>query len=342
MVGDLHFTSEILVDEQETPDAAAGSLQVPRALNVHQIVVVLRQPSNTLETHWWQTGKGWEGAVPLPGVSISRPAVSATTIPNYALNLRRVDVFGRGTDDTLQHWWWFRPGLGWHGPPDSLGGQITSAPTVTAWSPERRDVFARGVNGSLQHWSFDGRRWTGPTDRGGQFVDAPAAVSWSRNRIDVFARGTDDSLQHWWWGGNNWGIDSPTGQLSSEPAVASWSQGRLDVVAIGTDHRLVHWWWDGTQWSNPPDSPAGDPLSTAPAIVARAPNRLDVFAASAAGKHLQHWWWDGNTWRQEDLSRRVVGPAAVTSWDPQRVDVFAQGRGHRREPDMLLHWWGDP
>jgi hypothetical protein len=68
----------------------------------------------------------------------------------------RLDVFARGTDGTLQHWWY--DGSSWGGP-ESLGGQLVEAPSAVSWAVGRLDVFARGTDGTLQHKWWDGVSW---------------------------------------------------------------------------------------------------------------------------------------------------------------------------------------
>jgi hypothetical protein len=42
--------------------------------------------------------------------------------------------------------------------------------------------------------------------------------------------------------------------------------------------------------------------------------------------HLGHLWWDGSKWQGwEDLGGPIASGPAVTSWGPNRLDVFAEG-----------------
>jgi len=84
--------------------------------------------------------------------------------------------------------------LGW----ESLGGVLTSAPSVSSWSSGRLDTFVRGTDNALWHkWFQNG--WSGWESLGGVLTSAPGAVSWGSNRIDVLARGTDNAMWHKWW-----------------------------------------------------------------------------------------------------------------------------------------------
>jgi len=84
---------------------------------------------------------GWSDWESLGGTLLSAPSVSSWA-PN------RLDVFARGSDNTLYHIWW--DGNRWSNW-ESLGGVLTSAPGSVSWGPNRTDVFARGQNNDLIH-----------------------------------------------------------------------------------------------------------------------------------------------------------------------------------------------
>jgi hypothetical protein len=85
---------------------------------------------------------------------------------------------------------------------NTMGGVLTSGPTVSSWAPGRLDVFARGTDNTLHHPFYDGN-WSGWESLGGGLSSDPAAVSWDHGRIDVFARGSDNALWHKWYD-NGW------------------------------------------------------------------------------------------------------------------------------------------
>ncbi len=106
----------------------------------------------------------------------------------------RIDVFVAGTDSALWHKWFQGGWSGW----ESLGGLLTSTPTVSSWDPGRLDVFVAGTNSHMWHKWFAGG-WSGWEDLGGILTSAPSAASWGTNRIDAFVSGTDSALWHKWW-----------------------------------------------------------------------------------------------------------------------------------------------
>jgi hypothetical protein len=88
--------------------------------------------------------------------------------------------------------------LPWHNW-ESLGGILTSEPTVASWAAGRLDCFARGTDNAMWHKWWDGT-WHNWESLGGILMSGPAAVSWGANRIDCFARGTNNAMWHKWHG----------------------------------------------------------------------------------------------------------------------------------------------
>lgn len=125
---------------------------------------------------------------------------------------------------------------------ESLGGILTSGPTVSSWAANRLDIFVRGADMALWHKWWN-NAWSGWEKLGGGLNSDPAAVSWGSKRIDVFVRGTDNALWHKWFN-NGWsGWESLGGILLSDPDATSWATSRIDVFVRGTDSALWHKWW---------------------------------------------------------------------------------------------------
>ena len=77
-------------------------------------------------------------------------------------------MFARGTDNALWHIWQTAPHSGWSGWA-SLGGVITSDPTVIDNTDGRLEVFARGTDNALWHiWqTAPGNGWSSWATLGG-------------------------------------------------------------------------------------------------------------------------------------------------------------------------------
>jgi len=131
------------------------------------------------------------------------------------------------------------------------GKELTSAPAVASWGPNRLDVFVRGPDSALWHIAWDGG-WHDWDSLGGILTSAPAAVSWGSNRIDVFVRNTGNGLSHKCWDGQWHDWDGLGGELTSTsaPAAASWGSNRLDVFVRGTENTLYHKSYSESGWSD--------------------------------------------------------------------------------------------
>lgn len=113
----------------------------------------------------------------------------------------RTDLFWVDGDRGLRH----RALLDgrWH-KPESLGGQLASAPAVTAWAPDALEIFAVFDNGAL--WDRYWTTWHPWEALGGDLASdaAPAASSWGPDRLGVFATGRDRLTWHRFWDGTRW------------------------------------------------------------------------------------------------------------------------------------------
>ncbi len=79
-------------------------------------------------------------------------------------------------------------------------------------------------------------------------------------------------------------------------------------------------------------------LTSAPAVAAWGPNRLDVFVRGT-DQALHHAWTNdgGRKWLGwERLGGEVTSGPAVAAWGPGRLDVFARGTDY-----SLYHAWFD-
>ena len=114
----------------------------------------------------------------------------------------RIDRFWRGADRAL--WHQVGDGVDWS-EPESLGGQLASAPAVTAWAVDQMEVFAVLDDGQLWDRYWDGQSAGTPGSRSAASSRGDvAASSWGPDRLDVFARGHDGLTWHRWWDGSRW------------------------------------------------------------------------------------------------------------------------------------------
>jgi peptidoglycan/xylan/chitin deacetylase (PgdA/CDA1 family) len=172
----------------------------------------------------------WGGWQSVGGVLSAAPAVVGGADG-------RIDVFVRGTDDSL----WTRalpPGGSWS-PWTGLGGWLTTGPAGVYLDAVRLDLYAIGGDHAVWHRTWTGSTWSGWQSVGGQTYVAPTvAPSPQGDGAWVFARGTGNGLYlnpNAAGGGTAW--QDLGGVLIDAPAAAG-AAGRVDVVVRGTDTSL--------------------------------------------------------------------------------------------------------
>jgi IPT/TIG domain/Repeat of unknown function (DUF346) len=171
------------------------------------------------------------------------PQSSAQPATHDLSSDQQLDVFTRGSDNTLHHTWSTQVFPTW-APWESLGGTLTSAPTAVSWGNRNRiDVFVRGTDNALWHKWWDGASWSGWEYQGGGLSAAPSVAAKAANRLDVFIRGGDGCLYRKSWNGASWSGFSTVSSSQWNSAPGSTSQpgtGTLDVFATWTDNSVWH------------------------------------------------------------------------------------------------------
>ncbi len=308
------------------------------------IVYLARQVNGVFEVEAWTTpdgGASWS----------SRPLTAPSTRGNY----RPVSPWGQVTDDmdivwmhgTYPSYSSFGTGLR-----TQIRTRDIATPAALGRAPRRLDVFARDAQSGALLQKYFANGWSGwisfGVGPGGHPIGSPTVASPAAGRLDVFAvdQVTGQLLQrtydHGWRGWVNRG-SGPAGHRVTAPAAVSWGSGRIDVLARDevTDD-LIHFWQSGTTWFGPQRLAAGSGGDYLPSVASRGLRRLDVFAVNSAGS-LAQFWFDGSRWHGwAGIGRGPGGaaltqPAAVTSWGPGRLDVFALVTGGRQ----IAHWWYD-
>jgi|HubBroStandDraft_1064217.scaffolds.fasta_scaffold66481_1 hypothetical protein len=204
---------------------------------VGRVDVFAAAADGTLQ-HWWADEANWQllpaQVEDLGGTLAHSPPPDPTLPPSPAVAsplsavswaAGRLDVFGIGSDQTLQHWWYFfdqaTESGSWcngTGIPESLGGQITAAPVVASTRnvSASLDIFAPGTgsdsNPMLQYWwyRFDPATSSGGWNNGspdpqsyfgalGQAQVGPpvTCISTAPNALDVFSCNQSGELL--WW-----------------------------------------------------------------------------------------------------------------------------------------------
>jgi acylphosphatase len=255
----------------------------------------------------------------------------------------RLEAFAVGTDNGLWHIWETTPNGGWSGWA-SLGGVITSEPTVGRNADGRLEVFARGTDNALWHiWQTapSAGPWSGWASLGGVITSRPAVGNDADGRLEVFARGTDDALWHIWqtapsagpWSG--WA--SLGGVITSEPKLSNDPDGRLEVFARGTDNALWHIWQTAPNNGWSAWSSLGGVITSNVSIQRNADGRLEAFVRGTDSA-LWHIWQTapgGGPWSGwASLGGVITSDPACGHDEDGRLEVFARGTDN-----ALWHVW---
>jgi alpha-galactosidase len=187
-------------------------------------------------------GRSYTAVVPAHGVAMLRLGGSDQVAgadlgrpPSSPVVSHESAQFTRGADDAV----WWRPSARerWI----SLGGRVTSVPSVAFRGPTSWTVYARGADGVLWSRSFS----SGWTRVGGPVISgAPSAVVDGAGAVHVAVRIKTDEI--WEWSGSSW--SNLGGTLNSSPALVV-SAGQVRVFAIAADRRLWQWNSADRAWS---------------------------------------------------------------------------------------------
>ena len=209
--------------------------------------------SGGLGHYWYDTqAGGWQTAE-----SLGQPSPNVTIVGNpgaVSWGSLRLDIFARGSDNSLWQKTYNGQGTGWQ-PWVKLGGWMVSSPSPTTWGPGRLDVFATGPAGDLEHFWYIDNVWhpaesLGMPSSSVTLSTGPGGASWSNGRLDVFSRGSDGVLWQKWFDATGWhSWERFTGVLESSPSISSWAPLRLDEFSTGPDSDLQHYWYGG-YWGN--------------------------------------------------------------------------------------------
>jgi hypothetical protein len=181
-----------------------------------------------------------------------------------------------------------------------------------------------------------------------------STIAWGPNRLDVFGIGTGGDILHFYWAGSPpWQKESRGGQyvgiigtsaLVPYPGVLSQGPGQLDVFCINmntSQGEMTHLWWpvNGPSWNQ---EVFQLPTSVVePSIVSWGSDQFhSCFINANAGNAMFHAWFTGrqfagSQWQTENIGGVWTSGPSLTSWGPQRLDVFGVGT------DMGIYhkWW---
>ena len=251
----------------------------------------------------------------------------------------------------------YSPYGGW-GAWENLGGSAYSDfgtdIQVVSWTPGRIDVFVNYNWDVTYHKWFADNIW-GPSGGAWEKLNfrAGSAVSWGANRIDLLGYNSAGNYFHHYTNNNGWwpsGMGEDMSHWSyADPVLLSTGSNRLDIfappAASPVYQSTMYKAWTGsnwTAWTNIGEPVVGNCSSLSG--VSWGLDRFDLFevcAGNAPG--VYHKGHQSNVWYPSLTGWEFVGGEAalkkmdVTSWGPNRLDIFAI-----RTDGSLWHLaWGD-
>lgn len=223
----------------------------------------------------------------------------------------------------------------------SLGGKLTTKPTLARNKDGRLEVFARGTDNALWHlWqTAPNNGWSGWASMGGGISSDACVINNADGRLEIFVKGMDNALWHMWQTApsNGWsGWASLGGIITSNPVAGRNKDGRVEVFARGSDGNLWHIWqtapnngWSG--WGS-----LGSAMLGNPAVANNADGRLEVMFMGPDSS-LRHIWQTApnNGWSGWASLGGVITTSPVFGTNKDgRLEVFARGTD-----GALWHIW---
>jgi hypothetical protein len=183
-----------------------------------------------------------------------------------------VDLAIKGGDNAIWHRAYI-PGTGWS-QFATVGGNLTSAPTLSSQSADILNIWARGTDGAVYQRSWNGSAWLAWSTLGSAIVGAPSSVSRTESVANVYARGAGRALYARSWLPSGWGewFQLDATPIDSSPAAGGDGPGHEWVVARGGSGMLLkEWTGNWGAWQDlgpvqvpPPAAPAPPPPAPSP------------------------------------------------------------------------------
>ena len=188
---------------------------------------------------------------------------------------------------------------------EGMGGVFVSPPAVVSMAKDRIDVFGLAADHQLVHRWWDGKARSGAFETlGGNFTSQPEVVSAGPNQLDVFAVGADFAMHHRSWTAAGWSAwESLGGTFTSQPAVVAWQADRVTTTTTASKDAL-------------PQGAKGAALTAQLTVFGLGTDSAMYYRTKRGRVWLADW---------QSLGGVFVGPPAVVSWGPNRLDVFGVG-----------------
>lgn len=152
----------------------------------HDVAWYERSRSRVWHSHW---DDSWSSSPK----SYTGDFAGDPTLFSFSDDLDHFVFFGIQEDSQMYHWSWSGSSRS-YSDMETLGGNLTSVPSVISLSRGAYDVVATGVNGKLQRLHYDGSDWAGDWEElDFEAHSAPLVVSFG-GRVIIFALGKDGKM----------------------------------------------------------------------------------------------------------------------------------------------------
>jgi hypothetical protein len=123
------------------------------------------------------------------------------------------------------------------------------------------------------------------------------------------------------------------------PVTVTTGEGTQMAISVeATNGRMLYMHFRDGQWGDWQELDFAAQFLRRPAVISRAQGKVDVFNVDNEA-HLWLVSYDGSAWSEwTELGDGINGDVAATSWDDNRIDVFAKYGDTTNAPVRHKHW----
>jgi hypothetical protein len=277
--------------------------------------------------------KAWRAHPKHPGrwIAFGQKTIESPPFAITMPNGNQIDVFARGSDNTLLHnsvksWGFSVPNHDW----ESLSGTILGTPTA-GYALGNLNVYVHWHDDTIWYIRRHSEGWSDWSEFGNlngglpgyKVADSPVTFTAEDNVPRVFVRSQSNELLY-----GNFGMwSSLGGQIKGVPAVVSWGGSRIDVFACGMDDAVWHIysddansWSSWESWGEIVAAPNTNPrtlqreFSPAISVTSTQENTLQVILRGKHGEIHRRIWTGAPAdegWKQLGDAVALAGPVSI-------------------------------
>lgn len=266
------------------------------------------------------------------------------TPETISANPNTTDIFWRGSDNGLWHYWF--DGSNWNGPQEiSAAGIVNGNPMPISSGANDLEVFWRGFDLNLWYTKYSAGTWQ-PASRLLQtlVMGDPHPVSAAGGTIDVFFQGADWGVWDAHYEGNWSGALQLTHgvHMNSEPQPAVIDSGATDIFWQGQDANLWYITYNNGTASAPATTGFG-PMASPPAAVSGGPEHADVLWRGTDNELWDANWQLSSGWSAPAvLAGPMTGTPTAVKFLLGNIDVAYRAPDNEVWHDTFTGSWSGP